>query len=371
MAIYEKILSPTISDTLGKGMLTSDEDGKIVEINDVFLQMFGYTRKELIGKDTIMFVPPNKQEKHRVGLILLKSTGLSPIIGKFIEIKAVVKGGKLIDVELYIVPVVENNRRYYVAVARDITLRKERERQIEIFNQALDIRVKALEAFQYSISHDLNAPLRALEGFSEILVQDYNNKLDDTGKMYIERIRLSVNRIRQLMDDLIRLSKVTQPNLELKFVEINVSKMGQKIASDLQLLNQGRSVPKIIIQPDMYITADEEFMHIVIENLFSNAWKFTSKTADAKIEFGSEVVDGKTVYFVLDNGVGFDMSKYNKLFLPFSRLHKKEEFPGNGIGLSVVRQIITLHGGEIWASSKLNAGAGFYFTIGTNKDGTT
>lgn len=219
---------------------------------------------------------------------------------------------------------------------------------------------KELEAFSYSVSHDLRAPLRSMDGFSQILLEDHFEALDEEGRDYLGRIRAASQRMGKLIDDLLSLSRVTRS--EMRREQVNLSRMARGIASDLYQTDPDRDV-KIKITPGMVTTGDSHLLEIVIDNLLNNAWKFTQNRLPANVEFGYTYMNGETAYFVRDNGAGFDMAYAGKLFGAFQRLHTMSEFPGTGIGLATVQRIIHRHGGRIWAEGEVDKGATFYFTL--------
>jgi len=256
---------------------------------------------------------------------------------------------------------------YFDGIIEDISERKEIERRIQQLNTALRDRAMVLEsvnheleAFSYSVSHDLRAPLRAVDGFSRILLDEYAGRLDDTGRDRLKRIRAAAQRMALLIDDLLKLSRITRS--ELKRGDIDLSLIATEVIDDLRKQEPSRAV-QCIIQPGLIVWGDGRLLHIVLDNLLGNAWKFTGKRADARIEFGMEMQNDEPVYFVRDNGAGFDMAYAEKLFGAFQRLHGTEEFPGTGIGLATAQRIIHKHGGRIWAESKVEQGATFYFTL--------
>ena len=227
-------------------------------------------------------------------------------------------------------------------------------------NMELDVTNKELESFSYSVSHDLRAPLRGIDGFSQALLEDYSDKLDTTGKNYLERIRAGTQRMGLLIDDMLKLSRVNRA--ELKRGSVDLSKMVSEIILMVRQNNPARDV-KVIIQKDIVVDGDRHLLEIALTNLIDNAWKFTGKTKNASIEFGTERTDGKPVIFIRDNGVGFDMTYVDKLFGVFQRLHNADEFVGTGIGLATVKRIIIRHGGEVWAEGEIEKGATFFFTL--------
>jgi signal transduction histidine kinase len=220
---------------------------------------------------------------------------------------------------------------------------------------------KELESFAYSVSHDLRTPLRSLEGFSQAVVEDYHDKLDEDGKRYLKRIQDAAVLMGKLIDDLLQLSRITRSDMNRE--KIDLSQMAGLVIDELKKHDPDRKV-EVKIQPGLAAQADPRLLRLVLENLIGNAWKFTGKTRSPIIEIGGFQHEGTTAYFVRDNGAGFDMAYADKLFQPFQRLHKSTDFSGTGIGLASVQRIIRRHGGKVWAEGKEGAGAAFYFTLG-------
>ena len=218
---------------------------------------------------------------------------------------------------------------------------------------------KELEAFSYSVSHDLRAPLRAIDGFSQALLEDYHDLLDEQGQDFLTRVRVASQRMASLIDDILKLSRISRT--EMRYTTVNLSAIASAIATELQDMDIERKV-EFIIQPNIIVKGDANLFGIVMENLLNNAYKFTGNKS-GKIEFGKTTHEGNPVFFVRDNGVGFDMAYANKLFVPFQRLHRDDEFEGIGIGLATVQRIIHRHGGHIRAEGEVDKGATFYFTI--------
>lgn len=256
---------------------------------------------------------------------------------------------------------------YYDGIIEDISERKETERRIQQLNAALRDRAMVLEsvnheleAFSYSVSHDLRAPLRAVDGFSRILLDEYTDCLDEKGQDRLKRVRAAAQRMAMLIDDLLKLSRITRS--ELKREDINLSALAGEVIEELRKQEPERTV-QCTIQPDLIAWGDARLLRIVLDNLLGNAWKFTGKRPDAQIEFGMHKQDREQVYFVRDNGAGFDMAYAEKLFGAFQRLHETSEFPGTGIGLATAQRIIHKHGGRIWAEGEVEQGATFHFTL--------
>ena len=222
---------------------------------------------------------------------------------------------------------------------------------------------KELEAFSYSVSHDLRAPLRAIDGFSHALLTDYESKLDEQGRDYLQRVRAATKRMTQLIDDLLSLSKITRASLARQRVDL--SDLAKHVLTELGGRDPARRVT-IRVADDLVVQADPRLITVMLENLLGNAWKFTSKQAAATIEVGKESRGEETVFYIKDNGAGFSMEHATKLFAPFQRLHAAEEFEGTGIGLATVNRVVVRHGGRVWAEARPGQGATFLFTLGDN-----
>jgi light-regulated signal transduction histidine kinase (bacteriophytochrome) len=250
----------------------------------------------------------------------------------------------------------------------EIVERQQAEQAVQTLNQGLQraiIEMKAvnkeLEAFSYSVSHDLRAPLRSIDGFSQALIEDCQEALDTTGQDYLRRIRAATQRMGYLIDDLLNLSRMTR--CEMRMEAVDLSLLASNICTELQDSQPERQV-EFVIQTGLIIQGDVRLLNVLLVNLLNNAWKFTSKHPTARIEFGMiPFKSGIPTYFVRDDGAGFDMSYVDKLFAPFQRLHSLQEFPGNGIGLATVQRIVHRHGGSVWAEATVDRGATFYFTL--------
>ncbi len=252
-----------------------------------------------------------------------------------------------------------------------VTSLKTAREEMRILNEQLEQRVierteqlvmvnRELEAFSYSVSHDLRAPLRGIDGFSQALLEDYDNTLDDSGKAMLNRVRAASQRMAQLINDLLNLSRVTRH--EMRIEPVDLSLLAHSIAHDLQHAHPERQAVFSIME-GLSTHGDPRLLRIALENLFNNAWKFTSKYTHADIQLGMYHDSGEAIFFVRDNGAGFDMTYAGKLFSPFQRLHTATEFEGTGIGLATVQRIIHRHGGRIWVQAAIGQGASFYFTL--------
>ena len=229
----------------------------------------------------------------------------------------------------------------------------ERTRQLESAN-------RELEAFAYAVSHDLRAPLRSMSGFSQILQENAPAGLDEKSQHYLQRIHDASLRMSSLIDDLLNLSRIGRSELTAR--PISLSQIAAEAAAAIRERHPAREV-ELEITPGMEVSADPRLLRIALENLLSNAWKYTSRSPQARVSVSTQAGDSGPVYFVRDNGVGFDMKYADKLFVPFQRLHPEAEFPGSGIGLVTVQRIVARHGGRIWADAKPDEGATFYFTM--------
>jgi PAS domain S-box-containing protein len=272
----------------------------------------------------------------------------------------------------------------WVGVNLDITARKEAERALAQLNAELEQRVRArtaelaatnreLEAFCYSVSHDLRSPLRSMDGFSHALMEDYGSLLDDTGRDFLNRVRSNSQRMGRLIDDLLQLSRLTRAHM--RYVRVDLTELAEAIFDELRQADPSRTV-EVRVAPDLTATGDPVLLRTALTNLLGNAWKFTGRRPDALIEVGAErlpvpagIPVPSPVFYVRDNGAGFDPKYADKLFTPFQRLHAMEDFPGSGIGLATVQRVIHRHGGRVWFESAPGQGATFYFTVGANAEG--
>lgn len=257
---------------------------------------------------------------------------------------------------------VEKNKveRINREMAKEIAERGRIEAELLEAKTATDASNRELEAFSYSVSHDLRAPLRSIDGFSQALLEDYDDRLDEPGRQHLARVRAATLRMGRLIDDLLQLSRVTRGEMLRETVDLSV--LAESVVGELQLTEPARRV-EVTIEPGLQTEGDPDLLRVVLVNLLSNAWKFTGRQPAARIEMGAWGNGGERAFFVRDNGVGFDMAYAPKLFGAFQRLHAQGEFPGTGIGLATVQRIVNRHGGRVWAEAALDQGSTFYFAL--------
>lgn len=325
------------------------QNGRYVFANKKLADMLGYTLEEIIGLSIADRVHPDERDLIMARAQRRQAGDNEPDTYEMRQLK---KDGSVLHVLISNAVMEYNGQPATLMTMADITDTKTR-MELEQAN-------KELEAFSYSVSHDLRAPLRSIDGFSQALLEDYGDSLDETGKDYLRRVRAASQHMAQLINDLLKLSRLTRT--EMRYEKVDLSAMVQMIAAELKEREPERIV-EFSIAEGVNAYGDAHLLRVALENLLSNAWKFTGKHPHAKIEFGVSQQMGQPVYFVRDDGAGFDMAYANKLFVPFQRLHGSTEFEGTGIGLTIVRRIIHRHGGSTWAEGEVEKGATFYFTL--------
>ena len=351
------------------GVIYWTMDGRIIDANDCFLQMVGYARGELEAGaiDWIHMTPPEYADLDAASVGELKATGVNAAP---FEKEYICKDGSRLPV-LIGGAMLDDERFSGVALVVDISAQKRAEEELRLLNAGLEQRVadrtaqldaanQELESFAYSVSHDLRAPLRSIDGFAQIVLEDAGERLNENDVAHLQRARAAAQRMATLIDDLLQLSRASRERLTLEAV--SVTGLAASVVDELREAEPERCV-EVVVAPDMRATADPTLLRMVLFNLIGNAWKFTGRRDTGHVEVGLERQDGERVFFVRDDGVGFDMRYAERLFGAFQRMHRQEEFEGNGIGLATVQRLITAHGGRVWAESELDRGATFFFTL--------
>jgi PAS domain S-box-containing protein len=334
------------------GYHSLDADGFFVNINNTLLCWLGYERDEVIG--TMKFtdvIPPEDRPLFWQRFEAFKTSGEVSNI----EFNLIRRNGSRFPVLLSATAIRGATGNYMKsrAITLDITERKQAEAKVKHLHQEL-------EAFTYSVSHDLRAPLRSIDGYSKILQEDYQDKLDDEGKRVIHVIMNNTKRMGKLIDDLLDFSRLGRKDMLL--TSLNMTQFVTNIAQELVDHEKGRTID-LHVNTLLPASADVDMIRQVWENLLSNAIKFSGKVPHPSIEVGSSETDSEIIYSIKDNGVGFDMQYVGKLYHVFQRLHKIQDFSGTGVGLAIVKRIIDRHRGRVWAESRINSGAIFYFTL--------
>ena len=347
-------------------ILMLDTEGRITTWNEGAERIKGYRAEEIIGQHFSKFYTPEAVAQGKPALELK----IAEKLGRFEEEGwRVKKDGSGFWANVVLTPLWDKTGklRGFGKVTRDITERKlaaeileGQRKELAESNARLVGANEEMESFSYSVSHDLRSPLRAIDGFSHALLEDYADRFDEAGRNYLERIRAATQRMGALIDDLLSLSRISRAEMHKQ--NLDISALARSITSELQNAYPERHV-EVGIEDGLRIMADGGLVRAALENLLNNAWKFTSKRECAHIEFGMDRRDGAGAYFVRDDGAGFDPAYASRLFGAFQRLHTTCEFPGTGIGLATVQRIVARHGGRIWAESAVDRGATFYFTL--------
>jgi PAS domain S-box-containing protein len=368
----------SIVETVRHPLLVLDEKLQVVVANPAFYRTFGVTASAIVGHD-LFEIDGRRWDHPRLRTLLLE---VIPRDGSFedleIEYDCRHLGRRVIVLHAHRVARDEDGTPMVLLAIEDDTERRrvrnelrrlnvelehnvaDRTMELEMANRELGATNRELEAFCYSVSHDLRAPLRALDGFSRELLQNYADGLDEQGRHYLRRVRAGTQRMGQLIDDLLKLSRVTR--IEMQRERVDLTALADSVFVELREREPGREVC-FRAAPGLTAECDPHLIHVVLENLLENAWKFTAKNPAATISFDQTEVVGRPAFVVRDDGAGFDMAYAGKLFGAFQRLHSDREFPGTGIGLATVQRVIRRHGGDIWAEGAVGRGAAFFFTL--------
>ena len=364
-----------IVETALSAFIAMDSEGRIVDWNRQAEIIFGWQRQEVMGQPMAdLIIPTEYRDKHKRGVQHYLTTGEGPLLNKRIEIVALHRDGHEFPVELTIAPLRWANEYTFNAFIQDISLRKQgeeelRQRTSELAdaNTGLAEANKELEAFTYSVAHDLRAPLRHVMGFSKVLTEDFGSALPPEGQECVRDIMRGAEHMGQLIDDLLALARIGRQELSIGVT--GLGSLVEEVRRDLEQDTEGREILwKIGELP--FMDCDPGLMKQVFSNLLSNAVKYTRPRKPAIIEVGQKTEDGQSVIFVRDNGVGFNMKYADKLFGVFQRLHRREDFEGTGVGLATVQRILHKHGGRIWVEAEVNKGATFFFTLATAQRGS-
>ncbi len=349
------------------GIAHLDLDGKFLLINQTFCDIVGYSINEIRNLDFQAITYDEDLEIDHVQRLLNGEVQINSAEKRYIH-----KNNDLVWVRITKSLVRDSNKpQYFITIIEDISAQKQLENDLRRLNEELENRVKErtahlmavnqeLEAFSYSVSHDLRAPLRSIDGFSLALLEDFSDELDEDGQDYLNRVRAASQRMGELIDDMIKLSRITRASMQVE--NVNLSPLVDEIITKLKDANPERNIT-FIIQDEVRVKGDERLLKVLLENLLGNAVKYTSKKTEACIEFGETLENNQPTYFVKDNGAGFNMAYADKLFGAFQRLHSIEDFDGSGIGLATCKRILHRHGGNIWAEARIDEGATFYFRL--------
>jgi PAS domain S-box-containing protein len=360
--ISERNFVEAVLQTAGALIAVIDENGRIVRFNRACEQLTGYRASEVAGRTVLeLFILPEEEEGVRQTLSLLGS-------GQHVvehENHWLSRGGQrcFIRWRNSLLEAQPGRPRYIIATGIDISDRKLLQEQLSQRAAELTAVNRELQAFTYSASHDLRGPLHTIGGFADLLLDDYGALLDTQGREYVQRIGGGVQKMLGIVEGLLNLSRVSRQQIQRE--QVDLSTLARNCLEDLSKQQPRRTVTWRV-QQELWVRADGQLMAMALENLLRNAWKFTVHREQGRIEFGKIAQDGSTIFFVKDNGAGFDNALAKHLFEPFYRVHTQQEFSGSGIGLSIVQRVISRHGGAVWAQGEINAGATFFFTVAPN-----
>ncbi|RYF40114.1 MAG: PAS domain-containing sensor histidine kinase [Comamonadaceae bacterium] len=368
-------------------IVTIDHENRITEFNPAAQQIFGFSREQVIGRDLAeTIIPPAMREAHRQGVRRHRNSATAPRIGGRLELIALRADGSRFPVELTVSRVRGMDPAGFTAIIRDLTQRRETEalakaaqealaesgRALGAMNTELEERVRQrtaqleealreLEAFSYSIAHDLRAPLTSIDGFVRSLDIHSEGVKDEKSRHYIARVRASVRHMSEMTDGLLALAKLARQPMRRE--QADLAALARSAFDELREM-EPRADARLDAPQALPVQGDPTLLARVVANLVQNAWKFSARMPATRIQLGSHLSEGETVYFVRDQGAGFDMQYAGRLFKQFQRLHASTEFEGTGIGLALVQRIVSRHGGRIWAQAQVGQGATFFFTLG-------
>jgi PAS domain S-box-containing protein len=350
----------TLAATASDGIVSANEAGLITYLNAAAEAMFGIPSDRAAGRPLTILMPERFREAHERGFARYLGGGTPRVIGQTVELVGRHAEGREFPIELSLASWRQAGERAFTAVIRNITERKQAQEALEHNAAELKAANAELDAFSYSVSHDLRAPLRGIDGFSQALLEDCAERLDETGRGYLQRIRTATQRMGALIDDLLDLSRLTRSTMDREWVDL--SSMARQIAAEIEQSDSARRV-EWRIASDLGAEADPRLLRIALENLIGNSWKYSRHRVETVIEIGRCQHDGQSAFFIRDNGVGFDPTYAHKLFAPFQRLHSAAEFEGTGIGLATVARVVRRHGGKVWAEGAPDRGVTIYFTL--------
>lgn len=361
-----------VIESINEIIFRTDARGRLTFLNRAWQATVGHTPADSLGRPLTDFLHPDDRQAAREKIEALAGGARTELR---CELRLRTASGEVRWIEATARRVADaaDGQIGLTGTLDDISSRKVAELTLKNINQELEARVRIrtaeleasnreLEAFSYSVSHDLRAPLRAIDGFAQILEEELDDNLSGGAREHLERIRKATQRMAHLIDDLIELARLTRQPLHKE--SFDLSDLAVQIVDELRAEDPTRRV-EVAITRGLIVTADRTLMHVVLENLLRNAWKFTSRRPLAHISLAAERARERRIFCIEDNGAGFDMAHAGNLFRPFHRLHGSAEFPGSGIGLATVQRIIQRHGGLVWAESKPDSGARFYFTLGS------
>lgn len=361
-------------------IVVMDATGRITSMNGSAVDLFGWSREEAVGREMAeLIIPERMRAAHRAGLARFLGTGQGPILNRRVTVDALRRDGHEFPVELTVVALPDADPPLFAGFVRDLSAQAaaqralaESEARYRRFTETLERRVqertsqlqaanRELEAFSYSVSHDLRAPLRAVDYLAGAIAEDYGTQLPEPARQMLAHMREESLRASQLVEDLLKLARVARGPLARETIDL--SEMARDILDDFRRREPDRSV-RTRVEDGVVGTGDPRLVRVLLENLLGNAWKFTARAADPQVEFAREERDGEQVFVVRDNGAGFDALRAEQLFTPFKRFHAATEYEGTGVGLATVQRIVHRHGGRVWAESRPGQGATFRFTLG-------